>query len=105
MSQPTIQKSIETILSDALAPTFLTVENESHMHSGPADAETHFKVVAVSTEFEGLNAVKRHQKIYGLLADYLNSGVHALALHTYTAAEFEVSEPADSPDCMHAPKD
>jgi stress-induced morphogen len=36
--------------------------DESHMHS--RGLETHYKAVIVSEQFTGLNAVKRHQKVY-----------------------------------------
>ncbi|MFC3284312.1 BolA family protein [Litchfieldella rifensis] len=95
-----IQASIEDKLQ-ALDPTYLKVENESHMHNVPADSETHFKVTLVSERFTGLMPVKRHQQIYALLADELAGPVHALALHPYTPQEWEArggSRP-DSPHC------
>lgn len=95
---------IQAIIEDklqALEPTSLKVENESHMHSVPANSETHFKVTLVSSRFQGLMPVKRHQQIYALLADELSGPVHALALHLYTPEEWQVrgqSRP-DSPGC------
>ncbi len=71
-TQSTIEKKLQ-----ALEPTFLTVENESHMHNVPPNAETHFKVTLVSSRFEGMMPVKRHQQIYALLADELAGPVHA----------------------------
>lgn len=85
----------------ALDPTVLTVENESHMHSVPANSETHFKVTLVSGRFHGLMPVKRHQQVYTLLADELAGPVHALALHLYTPEEWQArgeDRPA-SPNC------
>jgi BolA-like protein 1 len=41
----------------------------------------------VSEEFKGKNLVKRHQLIYGLLADELKNGLHALSLSTKTPEE------------------
>jgi BolA protein len=79
--------------------------NESHMHSGPA-TESHFKLIVVSERFTGLGAVKRHQLMYALLADELRDGVHALALHLYSPAEWQarqVAAPA-SPDCRGGSK-
>jgi BolA protein len=68
----------------------------------PPNSETHFKVVVVSAEFAGRGAVARHQLIYRLLADELAGPVHALALHTYTDAEWQRragAAPA-SPECL-----
>lgn len=90
----------------ALAPAHLDVVNESHMHSVPPNSETHFKVVVVSAQFEGKRQVARHQSIYRLLADELAGPVHALALHTYTEAEWQAREqsaPA-SPACLGGSK-
>lgn len=100
-----IQSAIEQKLQQALTPAFLQVDNESHMHSVPENSETHFKVVAVSSSFEGLRAVQRHQKMYQLLAHELQNGVHALALHTFTPDEWaqQARIPA-SPQCMGGSK-
>ena len=100
-----IQATIEAKLQ-ALAPAFLTVENESHRHAVPPDSETHFKVTLVSERLDGLMPVKRHQQVYALLADELAGPVHALALHLYTPAEWEASGQSrpDSPDCRGGSK-
>ena len=37
---------------ESLNPEFMQLENESHMHSGPA-TDSHFKVTLVSTAFSG----------------------------------------------------
>lgn len=98
-----IQAAIEAHLRAGIRGDYLEVLNESHMHSGPA-TESHFKITAVSRDFEGISAVKRHQQVYQLLAHELSSGIHALALHLYTPAEWErknVTAPR-SPDCMGA---
>jgi BolA protein len=87
---------LQTALA-ALDPLHLEVLDESHMHS--RGLETHYKAVIVSPVFAGLNAVKRHQKVYASLGE-LMSQVHALALHTYTPEEWaqQGAAPA-SPTC------
>ena len=96
-----VQSVIHEKVQAALQPEFLTVENESHGHRVPAGAETHFKVVVVAQAFEGLRPVARHQRLYQLLAQELQQGVHALALHTYTPNEWRLQPEAPaSPDCM-----
>jgi len=83
-----VKNTIEKKLSEALDLLHLDVVNESQNHNVPPNSESHFKVTLVSQEFNGLGLVKRHQKIYGLLKDELASGIHALALHTYTEQEW-----------------
>ncbi|WP_079201492.1 BolA family transcriptional regulator [Pseudomonas sp. CC6-YY-74] len=86
----------------ALDPQHLEVLDESHMHS--RGLETHYKAVIVSLAFAGLNAVKRHQKVYASLGE-LMSQVHALALHTYTPEEWAQQGTApNSPTCKGGSK-
>lgn len=99
-----VKQTIEQKLTDALAPQQLSVVNESHMHSVPPNSETHFKVVIASDAFAGLRPVQRHQKIYQILAEELKTGVHALALHTYTPDEWLQARVPDSPNCMGGSK-
>jgi len=88
---------LQTALA-ALEPLHLEVLDESHMHS--RGLETHYKAVIVSPAFAGLNAVKRHQKVYASLGE-LMSQVHALALHTYTPEEWALQGAApNSPTCQ-----
>lgn len=101
MSQ--VQKIIENKLS-VLNSEFLKIENESHMHSGPA-TDSHFKLTLVSNEFDGMRTVARHQKIYALLADELAGPVHALALHLFSPEEWShEGEVPDSPQCRGGSK-
>lgn len=49
---------------------------------------SHVHVVVVSEAFEGLNAVKRQQLVYGALQSAIASGeIHAVHMKTYTSAE------------------
>jgi BolA protein len=104
--QQLMQRQIEEKLSGGLAVAHMEVINESHMHSVPPNSETHFKVILVSPEFADKRPVTRHQMVYRLLADELAGGVHALALHTYTAAEWQqrAGSAPDSPECLGGSK-
>ena len=95
------QDLIVTALAD-LQPEHLEVLDESHMHS--RGLETHYKVVVVSALFAGLNAVKRHQRVYAAVGELMGQ-IHALALHTYTAEEWAKLQvvPA-SPTCQGGSK-
>lgn len=82
---------------DALQPEHLEVLDESHMHS--RGQQTHYKAIIVSSVFAGLNAVKRHQKVYASLGELMGQ-FHALALHTYTPEEWAAQGVAPaSPTC------
>jgi len=100
-----LASSIDAKLRAALTPVHIEVVNESHMHAGPKDAETHFKVVVVSPAFEGVSSVKRHQLVYGALAEEMKKkpaqgGIHALAITSRTPAEWAASPDANvSPLC------
>jgi BolA protein len=100
-----VEVVIRSKLEDKLGPAHLEVVNESHMHSVPRGSETHFKVVVVSSLFEGMPPVKRHQLVYGALAEELGrkpaeGGIHALAITSRTPAEWAASPEAnESPLC------
>lgn len=96
-----VQETIANKLRKALLPSHLQVDNISHMHAVPADAETHFDVVVVSEAFEGLRAVQCHQRVYQLLAEELSSGVHALAIHAFTPEKWAQSGDVPAPpECL-----
>lgn len=101
-----VQLTIEEKLRTEFSPVFIAVENESHMHSVPENSETHFKVTLVAAAFDGIRKVQRHQKVYALLKDELDGPVHALALHLYTADEWQQRQEAapDSPNCLGGSK-
>lgn len=100
-AQNTTQSRIESKLLDALAPQFLEVLNESGNHNVPAGSESHFKVTVVSADFDGRRLLQRHRRINEILADELAGSVHAIAMHTYTAGEWQerFGEIPDSPLC------
>lgn len=101
----TVQDQIQDKLSETLKLEYLDVMNESHKHSGPA-TESHFKITAVSSEFDGVSAVKRHQSVYAILSEELKTGVHALALHLYTPQQWHDKNATAplSPNCAGANK-
>ena len=88
-------------LNETFSPSYLEVLNESDRHSGPKDAQTHFKITIVTPIFEKKRSVARHQLIYQTLADELAGEVHALAIHTFSLEEWEVQQSSpDSPHCL-----
>ena len=85
-----VQQALEQALQ-ALNPAHLELINESHMHSVPPGSES-------------LNSVKRHQLVYATLGELMQR-IHALALHTYTPAEWQQRQQAPaSPNCLGGSK-
>jgi BolA protein len=74
-------------LQETLAPTQLEVLDESAAHLGHAGqdgtgAGTHFRVRIASPLFEGRPKVARHRLVYDALREFLDRGLHALAIET-----------------------
>ncbi|ODN05696.1 BolA-like protein [Orchesella cincta] len=92
---------INNVLQAELTPIHLDIINESHMHNVPKESETHLKVVVVSSKFNGVPLVRRHQKVQELLKPELDTGLHALSIVARTEAEWEKTKtvPA-SPNCQ-----
>ena len=50
----------------------------------------HLEAIVISSEFEGKTRVKQHQMVYSALQEAMASeAIHALALKTYTPANWE----------------
>lgn len=74
-------------LQELLQPSLLEVIDESHAHAGHAGANgtgfgTHFRVRIDSPRFAGVSRLGRHRLVYDALRDFLDGGVHALAIET-----------------------
>lgn len=100
-----MQTHIEEKLTAGLSPTFLHIENESHMHSGPA-TDSHFKVTVVSEQFQGQILIKRHRAVNTLLEDALANHIHALTIHAMTPDEYfeKAGVVPNSPECAGGSK-
>lgn len=87
-----IEREINARLTSALAPTRLSVVNESALHAGHAgddgSGESHFRVEVESSAFAGLSRVARqrlvNQSLDGLIAP---GGIHALAIRATAPGE------------------
>ena len=77
--------AIEAVLRDKLAPSQLEVIDESYQHAGHVGANdtgrgTHFRVRIASPAFDGKSRVARHRLVYDALQDFIDQGVHAIAI-------------------------
>jgi BolA protein len=78
---------LEARLRERLAPSRLEVLDESAEHMGHAGSDgtgagTHFRVRIDSPLFAGRPRVARHRLVYDALRDYIDAGLHALAIET-----------------------
>ena len=72
-------------LSQRLQPSFLEVEDESAQHAGHSGSDgtgagTHFRVRIASPQFEGRPRVAKHRLVYDALQEFIDQGLHALAI-------------------------
>lgn len=85
MSAGPTAPQLEQRLRETLQPVALEVIDESFQHSGHAGANgtgfgTHFRVRITSHLFTGKSAVMRHRLVYDALQDFMEQGLHALAI-------------------------
>ncbi len=74
-------------LVERLAPLELEVIDESAAHAGHAGAGdagygTHFRVRIGCDRFAGMGRLARHRLVYDALQEFLDRGLHALAIET-----------------------
>ncbi|PIR23518.1 MAG: transcriptional regulator [Deltaproteobacteria bacterium CG11_big_fil_rev_8_21_14_0_20_45_16] len=89
---------IESLLRAQINISNLVILDESSGHS--RGKETHYKVTIVSDDFKGVRQVARQQKVYSILKDEFDSGMHSLSLHLFIPEEWEsLPRVPDSPTC------
>lgn len=87
MTQPSAPTAVqlEQRLREKLRPSSLEVIDESSQHNGHTGSNgtgfgTHFRVRIASDLFAGHTAVARHRLVYDALQDFIDQGLHALAI-------------------------
>lgn len=101
------QETIQAMIQEHFEPMLVEVVDESHMHSVPEGAESHFKVTLVSSMFDNQTPIQRHRAVNAILSDELAGGIHALALHTMTPQEWfdKGGDAPESPPCLGGSKE
>lgn len=61
----------------------------------------HFFATIVSSVFEGLPRVRRHQRVYAALGDRMREQIHALSMKTLTPAEYAADPSAPDQHLHH----
>jgi len=94
MNHENTTERIRRKLTDAFAPKWLEVIDESAKHAGHvgsrAGGETHFHVKIASDFFASMTKVVAHRAIYQILADDMQEGgIHALSLEVWVSFDKE----------------
>ena len=94
MTNPTLSttpsaQQIDQRLRETLQPLTLEVLDESASHAGHVgsngtDFGTHFRVRITSPMFVGKSALMRHRLVYDALQDFIDQGLHALAIEAHS---------------------
>ena len=75
--------AVEKLLTDKLENVEVLAQTDGH----------HYQVRVVGEVFDGLNAVKRQQLIYGCLNEHILDGtIHAVVIKTYTPSEWQQAQ-------------
>lgn len=83
---------IEERLRDRLGASHVEIVDDSARHAdhlGAAGGGGHFRLLVVSSRFEGLSRVAAQRLVYGALADLMASDIHALQMRTMTPAQWQ----------------
>ena len=85
MNAAAYTSAIEQQLTVALQPTHLQVIDESAEHAGHVGANadgfgTHVRVRIASPVFAGKTRVAKHRLVYGAMQNFIDQGLHALAI-------------------------
>lgn len=88
-SNPVTTSALQARLQERLEAIRLEVIDESHQHAGHVGANasgvgTHFRVRIASPFFTGKSRVACHRLVYDAVQDFIDQGLHALAIETET---------------------
>jgi len=76
---------IQTMIANGLPCEHVHVEGDGR----------HWFATVVTSAFEGLRPIQRHQQVYATLGDKMaNDEVHALSMKTFTPAEWKTQAPS-----------
>jgi len=74
---------IEKLISDGLPDSVVRIESPDN---------THFEAVVVSSEFEGLKPIARHQRVYQCLGTLMGNEIHAMSIRAFTPDEWTAAK-------------
>ena len=75
----------------ALDAEHVQVEDDSALHASHPGAQGgggHYRVLVVSSHFEGLSRVAAQRLVYQALGELMTTDIHALEMHTFTPEQW-----------------
>ena len=78
----------------------LEIIDESEQHNVPKGSESHFKIIIVSKQFNGLRQLQRHRLVFDAIKEETPI-IHAISLFTLTIEEWDSrgQSVVESPKC------
>ena len=80
---PERMAQMRALLTQHLAPTRLTIRDDSHKHASHAGArggQGHFSIAIESAAFAGKLPLTRHRLVYAALGTMMQTDIHALSI-------------------------
>lgn len=88
-----VDEAIRAKLSGNMNLHYLEIHDESERHIGHAGhdgrGESHFRLLIISDDFEGLGRLDRQRKILDLLEEDLKGRIHALTFTCLSTEEYK----------------
>lgn len=87
---PAREEALRHLLTEALSPVALEIEDQSHLHEGHAAAREglgHYRVRIVAPCFAGLRPLQRHRLVYEAAGELMRTDIHALSIEALAPGE------------------
>ena len=89
---------IKSRLKKTMAIDHLTIMDDTgkHLRHQHYDGGRHFKIIIVSSTFEGVSLLDRHKLVYQALDGMIKNEIHALGLKTIATSEWKKNKETES---------
>ena len=93
-----LEHEIKSRLKNIMAIDHLTIMDDTgrHLRHQHYDGGRHFKIIIVSSTFEGVSLLDRHKLVYQALNGMIKNDIHAIGLKTIATSEYINEKDAES---------
>ena len=91
-------QEIKSRLKKTIAIDHLNIMDDTgkHLRHQHYDGGRHFKIIIVSSTFEGVSLLDRHKLVYQALNGMIKNDIHAIGLKTIATSEYINKKDAES---------